>query len=214
MIRVFLCIHISSLVFRRNRREHHHREHKHEAEAVPERERRAQAHSANDGGRDGFTEAVEDGFIGADEAHAGHVEREGHDIADQDDAGDADTSTGERAQFQAVDSTLHSKIKSGAMFYVTNTSAYILLSGTTLDFDSTKAKLLQIEGNDANNWGRAGSNGANVTFTGLGETLTGDISVDRGRCRNRHLAEHCAVGRHRSHHHRCLRRHHHVPPEA
>lgn len=96
----------------------------------------------------------------------------------QSTSGDADTSTGERAQFQAVDSTLRSKIESGAMFYVTNTSADILLSGTTLDFDSTKAKLLQTEGNDANNWGRAGSNGADVTFTGLGETLTGDISVD------------------------------------
>lgn len=96
----------------------------------------------------------------------------------QSTSGDADTSTGERAQFQAVDSTLHSKIESGAMFYVTNTSADILLSGTTLDFDSSKAKLLQIEGNDANSWGRAGSNGADVTFTGLGETLTGDISVD------------------------------------
>lgn len=96
----------------------------------------------------------------------------------QSTSGDADTSTGERAQFQALDSTLHSKIESGAMFYVTNTSADILLSGTTLDFDSTKAKLLQIEGNDANNWGRAGSNGGDVTFTGLGETLTGDISVD------------------------------------
>ena len=96
----------------------------------------------------------------------------------QSTSGDADTSTGERAQFQAVDSTLSSKIESGAMFYVTNTSADILLSGTTLAFDSTKAKLLQIEGNDANNWGRAGANGADVTFTGLGETLTGDISVD------------------------------------
>lgn len=96
----------------------------------------------------------------------------------QSTSGEADTSTGERAQFQAVDSTLHSKIESGAIFYVTNTSADILLSGTTLDFDSTKAKLLQIEGNDANNWGRAGSNGGDVTFTGLGETLTGDISVD------------------------------------
>ncbi len=96
----------------------------------------------------------------------------------QSTSGDADTSTGERAQFQAVDSTLRSKIESGAMFYVTNTSADILLSGTTLDFDSTKAKLLQIEGNDANNWGRAGSNGTDVTFTSLGEPLTGDISVD------------------------------------
>ena len=34
----------------------------------------------------------------------------------QSTSGDADTSTGERAQFQAVDSTLRSKIESGAMF--------------------------------------------------------------------------------------------------
>lgn len=96
----------------------------------------------------------------------------------QSTSGDADTSTGESAQFQAVNSSLHSKIESGAMFYVTNTTANILLSNTTLDFDSAKAKLLQIEGNDANNWGHAGSNGAQVTFTGRNETLTGDISVD------------------------------------
>ena len=96
----------------------------------------------------------------------------------QSTSGDADTSTGETAVFQAVDSTLSSDIESGAMFYLTNTTANVLLSGTTLNFDSSKAKLLQIEGNDANNWGHAGSNGAQVTFTGLGETLTGDISVD------------------------------------
>ncbi len=96
----------------------------------------------------------------------------------QSTSGDADTSTGETALFQAVDSTLSSDIESGAMFYLTNTTANVVLSGTTLNFDSEKAKLLQIEGNDANNWGRAGSNGAQVSFTGLGETLKGDISVD------------------------------------
>jgi hypothetical protein len=35
-----------------------------------------------------------------------------------------------------------------------------------------------VEGNDANSWGTAGSNGGTVTFTALGETLAGDIRVD------------------------------------
>lgn len=96
----------------------------------------------------------------------------------QSTSGDAEASTGDTATFQAVDSTLTSKIESGSMFYVTNTNVNVLLSGTTLNFDSDKANLLQIEGNDSNNWGTAGSNGGTVTFTALGETLEGDISVD------------------------------------
>lgn len=96
----------------------------------------------------------------------------------QSTSGDAETTTGEKALFQAVNSTLKSAITSGSMFYLTNTSANIVLSGTTLDFDSDKANLLYIAGNDSNNWGTAGSNGANVTFTGYGETLNGNITVD------------------------------------
>jgi hypothetical protein len=96
----------------------------------------------------------------------------------QSTSGDAESTTGEAATFAVSGSTLKSAIESGAMFYVTNTSANIVLSGTTLDFDSSKAKLLLVQGNDSNNWGTAGSNGATVNFTGLGETLSGDIDVD------------------------------------
>lgn len=96
----------------------------------------------------------------------------------QSTSGDAESATGEAATFQAVDSTLTSAIQSGAMFYVTNTAANVLLSGTTLEFDTAKANLLTVEGNDANSWGTAGSNGGTVTFTALGETLAGDIRVD------------------------------------
>ncbi len=96
----------------------------------------------------------------------------------QSTSGDAETSTGEAAEFQAVNSTLTSSIASGSMFYVTNTTANILLSNTTLDFDSAKAKLLYIAGNNANSWGSAGSNGGTVTFTADDETLTGDVTVD------------------------------------
>lgn len=96
----------------------------------------------------------------------------------QSTSGDAEATTGDTATFQAVDSTLTSAIESGSFFYITNTSVDVLLSGTTLNFDSEAANLLQIEGNSANNWGSAGSNGANVTFTAIDETLSGDISVD------------------------------------
>lgn len=96
----------------------------------------------------------------------------------QSTSGDAESTTGSTATFQAVDSTLKSAIASGAMFYFTNTTAKILLSNTKLDFDSSKANLLTVQGNDANNWGTAGSNGADIKFTGLNETLSGNIDVD------------------------------------
>ena len=96
----------------------------------------------------------------------------------QSTSGDAETTTGDTATFQAVDSTLTSSIESGAMFYVTNTTANVLLSGTTLNFDSDSANLMTIAGNDSNSWGTSGSNGGQVTFTLLGETVSGDIDVD------------------------------------
>ncbi|MDO4280512.1 MAG: S-layer homology domain-containing protein [Peptococcaceae bacterium] len=96
----------------------------------------------------------------------------------QSTSGDAESSTGEHAEFEVENSTLKSAITEGSMFYLTNTTANIVLKDTTLDFDSSKADLLNIAGNDANNWGSAGKNGANVTFTGLSQDLEGDISVD------------------------------------
>ena len=96
----------------------------------------------------------------------------------QSTSGDAEAATGETATFEASDSTLKSAITEGTMFYLTNTKANIVLSNTVLDFDSSKANLITVQGNDSNNWGTAGSNGAQVEFTGLGEILNGDIDVD------------------------------------
>lgn len=107
----------------------------------------------------------------------------------QSTSGDAEASTGEIATFEASNSTLKSAIASGAMFYFTNTKANVVLSDTTLDFDSSKANLINIQGNDANNWGTAGSNGADVTFTGLSETLSGNIDVDTISSLNLYLLE-------------------------
>ncbi len=96
----------------------------------------------------------------------------------QSTSGDAEAATGETAEFEASDSTLTSAIQEGSMFYLTNTAANIVLENTVLDFDSDAANLLTVSGNDANNWGTPGKNGADVTFTGRDQTLKGDISVD------------------------------------
>lgn len=96
----------------------------------------------------------------------------------QSTSGDAESTTGEAASFQVSGSTLSSDIESGSMFYVTNTTANIVLKNTKLSFDSNKANLLQVEGNDANSWGTAGSNGAAVKFTGIDQTLNGNIVSD------------------------------------
>lgn len=96
----------------------------------------------------------------------------------QSTSGDAEAATGETATFQAANSVLKSAITSGALFYCTNTKASIVLAGTSLDFDSSAVELVRVAGNDANNWGQAGSNGAQVTFTGIGQELEGAAVVD------------------------------------
>ena len=96
----------------------------------------------------------------------------------QSTSGDADTASGSAARFEVSDSTLSSAITEGSLFYVTNTKANVILKNTVLDFDDSKAGLLTAAGNDSNNWGSAGSNGATLTFTAIGETLKGKIDVD------------------------------------
>ena len=96
----------------------------------------------------------------------------------QSTSGDAEASTGSTATFQAINSTLKSAIESGSMFYLTNTSADVVLKNTALDFDSSKATLLYAAGNDSNSWGSAGSNGATVKFTGIQQELAGDVVAD------------------------------------
>ncbi len=107
----------------------------------------------------------------------------------QSTSGDAETTTGEAATFQAANSTLSSAITSGSMFYLTNTTADVVLSNTTLDFDSSAADLILAEGNDANSWGTAGSNGATVKFTAIGEELSGDVEADTISSVDLHLTD-------------------------
>lgn len=107
----------------------------------------------------------------------------------QSTSGDAESTTGEAATFQAVDSKLSSAIQSDSMFYLTNTSADVVLKNTELDFASSAARLLYAAGNDANNWGQAGSNGATVKFTGIGQQLAVDVVADTISSVDLHLTE-------------------------
>ena len=96
----------------------------------------------------------------------------------QSTSGDADTSTGDAATFQVANSTFTSAIASGAMFYLTNTTADMVLYNSTFDFDADAANLILAAGNNSNNWGSAGSNGADVTVTALDQQLAGVIEAD------------------------------------
>ncbi|MCB5110406.1 adhesin [Streptococcus mutans] len=107
----------------------------------------------------------------------------------QSQSGDAEATTGQSAYFELSKSKLTSSIASGSMFYLTNTSANIILNQSTLNFDANKAKLLTVAGNSANNWGTPGSNGATVNFTGHQQTLKGDVDVDSISTLNMYLLD-------------------------
>ncbi len=96
----------------------------------------------------------------------------------QSTSGDADTSASTQADFEVSDSTLSTSITSGAMFYVTNTDANIVVSNSQLNYDSSKVELLHAAGNNTNSWGTSGSNSGNATLTGINQSLYGNVYVD------------------------------------
>jgi hypothetical protein len=66
---------------------------------------------------------------------------------------------------------------SGDMFYVTNTSCAVKLTGVALKLSN--AYLLKVVGNDARNgWGVVGKNGGQCEFTAASQVLGGKIKVD------------------------------------
>ena len=91
----------------------------------------------------------------------------------QSTSGDSSEGT---AVSEATGSTLTSKITGGSMTYITTTTAKITLQNTTLNFDSDSCYVLYAaENDDSNGWCSAGSNGAEVNFTGVNDTThTGD----------------------------------------
>ncbi len=64
--------------------------------------------------------------------------------------------------------------KTAPMFFITNTDAIINLEDTKLSYGSSL--LISIKG--TSEWGKAGSNGGNLTFNSKNEELNGNIEVD------------------------------------
>lgn len=90
----------------------------------------------------------------------------------QSTSGDAELGTG---VLTAADSAI-STISDGPMFYITNTEAEIHLTNVELNFDSNI--LVDVAGNNTNNWGIPGANGGNLTFTAKKQILMGDVLCD------------------------------------
>jgi len=88
-------------------------------------------------------------------------------------SGDAEQGT---SSFTMTGGTLVSK--NGDMFYVTNTSSVITLSGVDLTLADGTYLLLAAGNDGSRGWGSQGSNGGNCTFKLSGQTVSGDIMVD------------------------------------
>ncbi len=89
-------------------------------------------------------------------------------------SGDAETGT---SSFTMTGGTLVSK--NGDMFYVTNTSSVITLSGVKLTLSGGAYLLLVAGNNSSRGWGSVGQNGGDCEFNLTGQTVSGDIMVDK-----------------------------------
>ncbi len=85
-----------------------------------------------------------------------------------------DTS-GNEGKFNMTGGTLANTATTGPLFFVTNTTAYITLKGVTINAGS--GTLLEAAGTDQ--WGTSGSNGGTAIFTADGQSLSGDMLVDK-----------------------------------
>ena len=69
--------------------------------------------------------------------------------------------------------------KNGGMFYTTNTESTFLLSGVDITPAADNDFFLKCTGNaNARGWGKSGANGADCSFTGRSQTMTGDVIWD------------------------------------
>ena len=89
--------------------------------------------------------------------------------------------SGDAAEGESVFSMTGGTLTSnnGDMFYITNTSCSITLSGVGIVNNETDGYLFNITGNNGNNgWGTAGKNGSDTVITCKNQTLEGKIRVD------------------------------------
>lgn len=89
-------------------------------------------------------------------------------------SGDAEVGEG---RFEMVGGTLTAE--NGGVFYTTNTESEFVLSGVEIAAADESEYFLRATGNaNARGWGTAGANGADCTFTGIGQAMNGDVIWD------------------------------------
>jgi hypothetical protein len=81
---------------------------------------------------------------------------------------------GAEGTFTMTGGSLANTAKTGPLFFVTNSTAYITLSGVKVS--SGSGVLVQVGATDR--WGTSGSNGGTVELTADEQTLTGDLVAD------------------------------------
>ena len=70
--------------------------------------------------------------------------------------------------------------KSGGMFYTTNTESTFVLNNVDITPSETNDFFLRCTGNsNGRGWGTSGANGADCTFTGISQEMTGDVIWDQ-----------------------------------
>lgn len=90
--------------------------------------------------------------------------------------------------FEMVGGTLTAQ--NGGMFYTTNTESTFILSGVDITGAADSEFLLKCTGNaNGRGWGTSGANGADCHFTGIGQTLEGDVIWDSISCLDLYLTQ-------------------------
>lgn len=90
--------------------------------------------------------------------------------------------------FEMVGGTLTAQ--NGGMFYTTNTESTFILSGVDITGATDSEFLLKCTGNaNGRGWGTSGANGADCHFTGIGQTLEGDVIWDSISCLDFYLTQ-------------------------
>ena len=96
-------------------------------------------------------------------------------IVYQSMSGDSEEGNG---TFEMVGGTLTAN--AGGMFYTTNTQSTFILDGVNINYAEDSDFFLRCTGNaNGRGWGSAGANGADCSFTGIGQEMEGDVIWDR-----------------------------------
>ena len=96
-------------------------------------------------------------------------------IVYQSMSGDAEDGNG---TFEMVGGTLTAQ--AGGMFYTTNTQSTFILNDVDINYADQSDFFLRCTGNaNGRGWGTAGANGADCSFTGIGQEMEGDVIWDR-----------------------------------